>query len=103
MGHAVQEVEVLQEADQETAERLQSVFLPSQPGTLDPEERRRRRKSVRQWLEKNRVPVVVEGEELKVAGVLTVFAPYRPEDCSSSNQIILDRIQRLLQTLKHPD
>ncbi|KAG7999771.1 Gem-associated protein 6 [Nibea albiflora] len=97
MGHAVEEVEVLQEADEETAERLQTSFLPPRTHMMDPEEVRRRRGTVRKLLEKNRVPVEEEGEELKVAGVLIITAPYRPEDCCSSNQIILDRIQKLIQ------
>ncbi|XP_062244409.1 gem-associated protein 6 [Platichthys flesus] len=100
MGHAVEEVEVLQDADEATIELLRASFLPPQRTcSLDSEELLRRRGGVRSWLEKNRVPVEEEGEELKVAGVLTIRAPYGPEDCSSSNQIILDRIQRLIQNL----
>ncbi|CAJ1052775.1 gem-associated protein 6 [Xyrichtys novacula] len=97
MGHAVEEVQVLQEADEETMQRLQSSFLPTNTHRLDPKEQAAIRGRVRTWLEKNRVPVVEEGEELRVAGVLTITAPYRPEDCCSSNQIILDRIQKLIQ------
>ncbi|XP_034416436.1 gem-associated protein 6 [Cyclopterus lumpus] len=105
MGHAVEEVEVLQEADEETTERLQTSFLPPETRSLDPAELRRRKGVVRRWLEKNRLPVEEEGDELKVAGVLTITAPYGPEDCCSSNQIILDRIQKLLQnrTRVQPD
>ncbi|XP_026179702.1 gem-associated protein 6 [Mastacembelus armatus] len=99
MGHAVEEVQILQEADEETADRLRTSFLPPRTCGLDPEELRRRRGSVQRWLEKNRVPVEEEGDELRVAGVLTIRAPYGPEDCSSSNQIILDRIQKLIQNL----
>ncbi|KAM9363233.1 gem-associated protein 6 [Symphorus nematophorus] len=99
MGHAVDRVQVLQEADQETVERLRNSFLPSgNPGPdLDPEQLRTRRGDIRSWLEKNRIPVQEDGDQLRVAGgVLTIRAPYRPEDCWSQNQIILDRIQRLL-------
>lgn len=110
MGHAVEEVEVLQEADEETAERLQISFLPARTRIMDPEELRRRRGAVQRLLEKNRVPVEEEGEKLKVAGVLIIAAPYGPEDCCSSNQIILDRIQKLIQiqpdhpgTRPHPE
>lgn len=102
MGHAVEVVEVLQEADEETAERLQTCFLPSKTCRQDPEELTRRRDSVRRWLEKNRVPVQEVGAELRVAGVLTITSPYGPSDCCSSNQIILDRIQKLVQGLS-PD
>ncbi|AWP05101.1 putative gem-associated protein 6 [Scophthalmus maximus] len=103
MGHAVEEVQVLEEADEEMAERLRTSFLPSSSCSLDPEELRRRRGGVRSWLQKNRVPVEEEGDELKVAEVLTIRAPYGPEDCCSSNQIILDRIQRLIQNLIQTD
>lgn len=103
MGHAVEEVKVLQEADEETTERLQTSFLPPRTRGLDPEELSRRRSRVRRWLEQNRVPVEEERDELRVAGVLTITAPYGPEDCCSSNQIILDRIQKLIQTLTQTD
>lgn len=98
MGHAVEEVQVLQEADEETTKHLQTSFLPLRVGRQSLEEVRRRKGSVRRWLEKNRVPVKEEGDELKVAGVLTITAPYGPADCCSSNQIILDRIQKLIQS-----
>ncbi|XP_070779700.1 gem-associated protein 6 [Enoplosus armatus] len=99
MGHAVEEVEVLQDADEETTERLQTSFLPPRTCKLELEELRRRRGSIQRWLEKNRVPVEEEGDKLRVAGVLTITAPYGPEDCCSSNQIILDRIQKLIRTV----
>lgn len=98
MGHAVEEVEVLQEADEETAELLRTSFLPQGNPKLDPKDLKRRRGCVRRWLEKNRLPVEEDGIELRVAGVLTITAPYGPEDCCSSNQIILDRIQRLIRS-----
>lgn len=99
MGHAVEEVQVLQEADEEMTKHLQTSFLPSRICRQSLEELKRRRGSVRRWLERNRVPVVEEGDELRVAGVLTITAPYGPADCCSSNQIILDRIQKLIQSL----
>nr|XP_015829744.2 gem-associated protein 6 [Nothobranchius furzeri] len=101
MGHAVEDVEVLQESDPETAERLRLFLLPPTTSSLDPEELSRRRMGVYRWLEKNRVPVEEDGDSLRVAGALTILAPYRPEDCCSSNQIILDRIQRLIQSQPH--
>lgn len=99
MGHAVEQVQILQAADQETAERLQACFLPPNIRRLSPEKLKRRRSQVGLWLRKNQVPVEEEGDHLRVARVLTIAAPYRPEDCCSSNQIILDRIQRLIRNL----
>ncbi|KAM3623454.1 uncharacterized protein V6R79_011414 [Siganus canaliculatus] len=103
MGHAVEEVEVLQEADEETTKSLQSSFLPTDTCMLRPEELKKRRSCVLSWLEKNHVPVEEEGDELRVAGVLTITAPYRPEDCCSSNEIVLGRIQKLIQSSHEPD
>lgn len=99
MGHAVEQVHILAAPDQETADRLQTCFLPPSTQRPSPEELRRRRSSTRTWLLRNQVPVEEEGETLRVAGVLTIAAPYRAEDCYSSNQIILDRIQKLIRNL----
>ena len=105
MGHAVEQVEVVGEGDEEVRARLRSAFLGEATGEkLSVEELRRRKQSVRAWLERNRVPVEeVTGEQevLKVANVLTVVPPYRTEDCSSSNEIILARIQNLMDN--NPD
>lgn len=98
MGHAVQQVQVLKVADQETAERFQACFLPPTIQNVSPEKLRRRSK-IRIWLLKNQVPVEEEGDMLRVAGVLTISSPYKLEDCCSSNQIVLDRIQKLIQKL----
>lgn len=98
MGQAVQQVQVLKAADQETAERIQAGFLPPTIPNVSPEKLRRRSK-IRIWLLKNQVPVEEEGDMLRVAGVLTISSPYKLEDCCSSNQIVLDRIQKLIQKL----
>ncbi|MBN3306006.1 gem-associated protein 6 [Amia ocellicauda] len=101
MGHTVEAVAVLREGDPELAERLRSVFMPVGSRVYSREELRERRDSLRAWLEKNRIPVTEEGpegEKLCVAGVLTVNPPYGPEDCSSSNEIILSRVQSLMDS-----
>lgn len=99
MGHAVEQVQIMAAPDQETVDRLQTCFLPPTTQRLSPEELRRRRSNTRMWLLRNQVPVEEEGEILRVAGVLTIAAPYRAEDCCSSNQIILARIQKLIHNL----
>lgn len=102
LGHSVEHVEVLQEADPEVERRLRSFFLPQNSLGSDPEELGRKRSGLCRWFQKNRVPVEEDGTELKVAGVLTVQAPYGPDDCCSANQIILDRIQRLIRSQPDP-
>ncbi|XP_066481436.1 gem-associated protein 6 [Tiliqua scincoides] len=99
-GHAVQDVEVLSEADETMKEKLAHLFVPEESQTYSQEELESKKNSLKNWLEKNHIPVKEQGESqttLCVAGVLTIDPPYRPEDCSSSNEIILSRIQGLIQ------
>ncbi|KAK1170872.1 gem-associated protein 6-like [Acipenser oxyrinchus oxyrinchus] len=101
MGHAVEAVEVLREGDSSTADQLTSLFMPAGAQGYSREELENRKSCLRDWLEKNRIPFTEQGaqqETLCVAGVLTVNPPYGPEDCSSSNEIILSRVQHLIQS-----
>lgn len=98
MGHAVEEVEVLQEQDEEITQCMRAAFTPQGVKTLGVAELKYRKDSLHGWLEKNRIPVEVEGETLKVANVLTISAPYGAENCSSPNEIILARIQSLVES-----
>lgn len=98
LGHAVESVEVLQEENKGNTLRLASLFLAHGAEALSPEELKKRRQSLRQWIEKNHIPVKEEGEMLRVANVLTISSPYGVDDCSSSNEIILSRVQSLVQS-----
>ncbi|XP_016113896.1 gem-associated protein 6 [Sinocyclocheilus grahami] len=98
LGHAVTDVQILRRGTEETERQMKSIFLPDRAQILSAEELKSRRESLRLWLEKNRVPVTEDGEILRVANALTISAPYRPGDCSSANEIILARIQSLVQS-----
>ena len=52
-------------------------------------------------LERLRVPVVVGEKEILIAGVVVCRPPYNRDSCSSTNDIVLGRIQGILKTL-HP-
>ncbi|NXI01274.1 GEMI6 protein, partial [Pachycephala philippinensis] len=100
MGHAVQEVEILQEADSDMQQRLARILTPEESQAYSPEELEKRKNALKTWLETNHIPVGEQGElgrTLSVAGVLTIDPPYGPEQCSSSNEIILSRVQSLVQ------
>ncbi|NWX92748.1 GEMI6 protein, partial [Nothoprocta ornata] len=99
-GHAIQDVQILKEADEEMKQRLSQIFAPEESKTYSPEELERRKSGLKTWLEANHIPVTEQGasgEMLCVAGALTVEPPYGPEECSSSNEIILARVQSLIQ------
>ncbi|NXY50798.1 GEMI6 protein, partial [Ceuthmochares aereus] len=100
LGHAVQEVKILEEGDDEMKQRLSCIFAPEESKTYSPEELGKRKNDLKTWLETNHIPVTEEGESgrtLCIAGVLTIDPPYSPEQCSSSNEIILSRVQGLIQ------
>ncbi|XP_063247750.1 gem-associated protein 6 [Prinia subflava] len=100
MGHAVQKVEILREGDSDMEQRLARILAPEESPAYSPEELEERKKALKTWLETNHIPVGEQGEQgrtLSVAGVLTIEPPYGPEQCSSANEIILARVQGLLQ------
>lgn len=100
MGHAVQEVKILQEGDSEMEQRLARISAPEEGQAYSPEELEKRKNALKTWLETNHIPVGEQGElgrTLSVAGALTIDPPYGPEQCSSSNEIILCRVQGLVQ------
>ncbi|XP_023654272.1 gem-associated protein 6 [Paramormyrops kingsleyae] len=98
MGHAVEKVELLQDGGEEIAQRLSSLFSPDGVQTVSREELQSKKGCLRAWLEKNRIPVTEEGEALCVAGVLRINPPYGSADCISSNEIILSRVQSLVES-----
>ncbi|NXQ37455.1 GEMI6 protein, partial [Alaudala cheleensis] len=100
MGHAVQEVEVLQEGDSEVEQRLARIIMPEECPAYSSQELEEKKNALKAWLEANHIPVSEQGElgrTLSVAGVLSIEPPYGPEQCSSANEIILSRVQGLLQ------
>ncbi|XP_066123052.1 gem-associated protein 6 isoform X1 [Saccopteryx bilineata] len=100
MGHAVQTVDIVNEEDHRVKEKLMHLFTSGDCKAYNPEDLEKKKNSLKKWLEKNYIPVTEQGDSprtLCVAGVLTIEPPYGPEDCSSSNEIILSRVQDLIQ------
>lgn len=101
MGHAVQKVEILKDTDEVTRQKLLTIFsLQESSSTYSKEDLETKRLNLKSWLLQNSIPVTEQGESMRtlcVAGVLTIDPPYGPENCSSTNEIILSRIQGLIQ------
>ncbi|XP_013851648.1 gem-associated protein 6 isoform X2 [Sus scrofa] len=100
MGHGVQTVEIVNEGDHNVREKLMHLFMSGDCKAYSPEDLEERKNSLKKWLEKNHIPITEQGDSrrtLCVAGVLTIDPPYGPENCSSSNEIILSRVQDLIQ------
>ncbi|XP_075391831.1 gem-associated protein 6 [Tenrec ecaudatus] len=99
MGHAIQTVETLNDGDHSVREKLMHLFTSGDCQVHSPEDLEKRKNSLKRWLEKNHIPVTEQGESqtICVAQVLTIEPPYGPENCISSNEIILSRVQDLIQ------
>ncbi|XP_053443703.1 gem-associated protein 6 [Nycticebus coucang] len=100
MGHAVQTVEAVSEGDHTVREKLMDLFMSGDCKAYSPDDLEKKKSSLKKWLEQNHIPITEEGDlkrTLCVAGVLTIDPPYGPENCSSSNEIILSRVQDLIQ------
>ncbi|XP_026867936.2 gem-associated protein 6 [Electrophorus electricus] len=98
LGHAVRDVQILRGGDDEIASRLRSLFMPAGCQAFTSQKLKERKENLHAWLEKNRIPVTDEGDVLQVANVLTIGAPYGAEQCTSSNEIILARVQSLVES-----
>ncbi|XP_063774078.1 gem-associated protein 6 [Pseudophryne corroboree] len=101
MGHAVQKVEILKDPDDITKEKLLHFFgLQETTRTYTKEDLETKKLKLKSWLEQNNIPVTEQGESMRtlcVASLLTIDPPYGPDNCNSTNEIILSRIQGLIQ------
>ncbi|KAM3929977.1 gem-associated protein 6 [Leptodactylus fuscus] len=101
MGHAVQKVEILKESDEVTQQKLLNIFNLQESSTAySKEDLETKKANLKSWLQQNNIPVTEQGESMRtlcVAGVLTIDPPYGPENCNSTNEIILSRVQGLIQ------
>ncbi|ESO85798.1 hypothetical protein LOTGIDRAFT_221243 [Lottia gigantea] len=98
-GHAVSKLTVLNNDSELHRDKLNSLFRPQRTHDIPSEEIKKRQLILKSWFEKNRLPVVVAGDELSISDALTIHPPYTPEDCVSSNEIILGRIQGLIKNM----
>ena len=97
MGHAISEVNCLEKPNPEMKEML-SRLLDEKP-TYEQQWLDRRKSHLAQWLHDNRFPVEVEGERIIVASALDILPPYNINSCHTSNEIILGRVQRLIEAM----
>lgn len=100
LGHAVKEVQVLDsELDPDQSHHLEMLFRENYSAVDRNLDLNQTRTRLLDWIRLNRVPVEMKGAGLSVAGgVVTVNPPFRVQDCVGLNQVVLDRVQRLIQS-----
>ncbi|XP_049763696.1 gem-associated protein 6-like [Schistocerca cancellata] len=96
MGHAVKSLQIKKSCEEAPVD----VFLKKDE-EMPSGEIERRKGRLAGWLQKNRTPVEEDGQILRIGSVVEIHPPYGVDSCLSSNEIILDRIQKLM--LSMPD
>jgi len=102
LGHTVSSVSVLNEDTDTYKQQLDRLFRPQEVNSMTEEEVKQRQTAVRLWLLKNRLPAEVtgsQGENLTIAEALVIQPPYGADNCVSDNEIILGKIQGLIQNM----
>ena len=102
MGHCVEDLKVTGSASEELKARLDALFKPVADPNLSPETICKRRNDLRSWLLKNRLPVQESPDNpdvLCIADALFIEPPYGADNCRSTNEIVLGRIQGLIKNM----
>ena len=102
MGPSVQRVSVLDENQETYKRKLDGLFRAPEVASLTEEELEQRKNRLKMWLSKNRLPVQVSGnngEILSISDALFIEPPYGADNCRSTNEIILGRIQGLIKNM----
>lgn len=96
LGHAIKNVEVTKKCDLELPELFMNLQLKKMSRSTIEE----RKRTVKELFAKNRLQVKENKDVLTVENVATINPPYEPENCMSSNSIVLARIQALLSQIQ---
>lgn len=104
MGHSVQSIQICSQASGSSlqwslGENLLKCLEDSDESAVSVEELSARKQRLKVWLSKNLITVTEEGNLLKLDDVLVIHPPYGVKQCTSSNQIILGKVQTLVQKL----
>ena len=120
MRDEIDEIELVEERASEFAQDLESLFLEksvqkeeavgeenkykNEP-IFTPDELSDRRERLVEWLKKNRLPVKIEPEKneqftINILDTVFIKAPYFKESCESTNEMILDKVRKLVENLK---
>lgn len=98
LGPAVKEVLLCNETE-EKPPNFHELFKTNQP-LFDGQGLEERKQKLCKWFEANLLPVEVNADKLIVANAVEILPPYDTESCIASNQIVLVRIQKLINLME---
>lgn len=102
MGHAIEGIIVLEEDTELWHKELNALFKVNMHNKISPEELNKQKERLKHWLLKNLLPVEESTERtdvLNLSDALYIEPPYGPENCHSTNEIILGRVQGLIKNM----
>lgn len=102
MRQSIKDISVVREEDEHVKLWFASLFRDSPNEELSESELMLRRDKLKDWLEKNRIPVAItghDGKSLSVFEALVIRPPYNEHSCLSTNEIILLRTQNLIKNM----
>lgn len=102
LGHAIKDIVLLSDDVDAYKDALDCLFKSASSAVVSSAELTCRRGKVVSWMMKNRIPIETCREQpdvLSIGDVLLISPPYLPENCQSTNGIILNKIQELLKRL----
>ena len=106
MGHAIKSIAITSEVDEHLLEDHKAwLDRISSKSTLQTdyseEDLVRRKTELKAWLQRNHIPVQESGDNgelLSISDALFIQPPYGAENCVSTNEIILGRVQALINS-----
>ncbi|XP_071130428.1 gem-associated protein 6-like [Mytilus edulis] len=102
-GSSVSSISIIDEdTELHVKAKLDAMFRPKETSLLTEEELESLKKRLKLWLIKNRLPVQLTGnndEILSISDALFIEPPYGADNCRSTNEIILGRIQGLIKNM----
>lgn len=98
-GHFIQDINTLQDPTEEIRLIFNGLFLKENECFYSKAELEERQMRLKAWLEKNRLPVKADGDKLKISEALDILPPYTKRSCQSRNQIILSRVQAIIEAM----
>ncbi|XP_033747412.1 gem-associated protein 6-like [Pecten maximus] len=102
MGHAIRTITILNSETQTHKDKFDQLFKTAEQRSFSEEEIEKRRHVLKLWLVKNLLPVSAtgdNGEILSISDAVFIEPPYGPDNCRSTNEIILGRIQGLIKNM----
>lgn len=100
MGHAVKHIEINEQTTLQEKANFMEKFVNGSTKLYSEETLLERKNKLKNWLTKNRIPVLEDHHEsLCVMDVAWIDPPYDSECCRSTNQIVLNRVRNLIDNI----